>query len=52
MIEKIRAEKNQVVRVWHPEPIAPLIEVGNGANAEVLVGAPAYQVSNGDITKL
>jgi hypothetical protein len=52
VIDAIRAEPGQVVRCWFPEPRGPLFQLDNGANAEVLIGAPAYQLTSGDIVAL
>lgn len=47
-----RAEKRQVTRCWHPAPDCELFELGAGINAQVLIGDPAYQVTDGDIVTL
>ena len=51
-MDAVRAEPGQVVRCWFPEPRGALFELPNGANAEVLIGAPAYQLTSGDIVAL
>lgn len=48
----MRNESRIVVRCWHPEEHEALFDVGNGVNAEVLMGNPAYQVSSGEIVAL
>lgn len=37
-----------MTRVWYPEPRGDLLDMGNGINAAVHIGAPAYQVSTGE----
>ena len=48
----MRAEKRLVTRIWHPEAVGDLFDIGNGVNAVVVVGDPAYQVTSGDIVAL
>lgn len=52
LTEAVRAEKAQVSRAWHPAPEGQVIELKNGSNAAVEVGAPAYQLTTGDIITL
>lgn len=49
VLEAARADKRLATRVWFPEPRGDLVDVGNSINAAVLIGAPAYQVSSGEI---
>jgi len=49
VIDAARADARLATRVWYPDPRGDLLDLGNGINAEVLIGAPAYQVSTGDI---
>lgn len=49
VIEAARNDARLVSRVWYPDPRGDLLDLGNGINAAVLIGAPAYQVSTGDI---
>lgn len=52
LIEAVRAEPAQVSRCWHPEPKAEVVELKNGSNAAVEVGAAAYQLTTGEIITL
>lgn len=52
LIEAVRSEPAQVSRAWHPAPKGQVIELKNGSNAAVEVGAPAYQLTTGDIITL
>lgn len=47
-----RAETRIVTRMWYPERRPALFNLGNGINAEVLIGDPAYQVTSGEIVAL
>ena len=47
----VRGESRQIARVWHPDPLAALVPLKNGSNAEVLIGEPAYQLVTGEIVK-
>lgn len=51
-MQAARADKRVVTRVWFPEERGDLLDVGNGINAQVLVGDPAYQVTSGEIVAL
>lgn len=48
----MRAEKRQVVRCWYPESRGELFDLGRDINAQVLIGDPAYQVTDGEIVSL
>jgi hypothetical protein len=52
VIEAARADARLATRVWYPEPRGELLDIGNGINAVVLIGAPAYQVSTGEIVNI
>lgn len=49
VITAARKDVRLATRIWYPEPRGDLFGLGNGINAEVLIGAPAYQVSSGEI---
>lgn len=42
----------QVSRCWHPAPPGDLVEALNGSMIAVHVGAPAYQLTSGEIVAL
>lgn len=48
----IHAEKQQVVRCWHPAPQGDLAQLKNGSNVEVSAGEAAYQLTTGEIIAL
>lgn len=48
----VKAEKRLITRIWHPEALGDLFDLGNGINAQVLTGDPAYQVTSGEIVVL
>lgn len=52
VITAARKDARLTTRIWYPEPRGHLFDIGNGINAEVLVGAPAYQVSSGEIVAI
>lgn len=52
MITAARAEHRQVTRIWYPDERPALFELDNGSNASVVIGDPAYQVSDGEIVAL
>jgi hypothetical protein len=52
LMEVIKAEKRMVVRCWHPEPQSQVGEWKDGINFEVKQGAPAYQLTTGEIVSL
>ena len=52
LMAAIHSEKAQVVRCWHPEAKHDLAQLKNGANIEVKVGNPAYQLTTGEIVSL
>lgn len=51
-MQAARKDGRLVTRVWFPEPRGDLLDIGNGINAQVLVGDPAYQVTSGEIVAL
>ena len=52
LTDAVHDERRQVVRMWFPEQRDALYALGNGTNAEVLIGEPAYQVTSGEIVAL
>lgn len=42
------AKQGTVTRIWHPAPPHELHHLGNGVHADVLEGAPAYQLTTGE----
>jgi hypothetical protein len=48
VMEAARKDGRLVTRMWYPEPRGDLFDLGNGINAAVLIGPPAYQVSSGE----
>jgi hypothetical protein len=52
VITAARADARLTTRIWYPEPRGDLLDIGNGINAQVLIGAPAYQVSSGEIVAI
>jgi len=51
-MQAARAESRLATRVWFPEDRGELLDLGNGINAQILVGEPAYQVTSGEIVAL
>lgn len=51
-MDAARGESRLVTRVWYPEQRHALLDLGNGINAEVLIGDPAYQLTSGEIVAL
>jgi len=52
VIEPARKDARLTTRIWYPEPRGDLFDLGNGINAQVLIGSPAYQVSSGEIVAI
>jgi hypothetical protein len=48
----VQAEKRQVVRMWHPDKIDPLIQAKNGSGIEVNTGTARYQLTTGEIIEV
>lgn len=51
-MDAARKDIRLATRIWFPEPRGDLFDLGNGINAAILVGAPAYQVSSGEIVAI
>lgn len=52
MMELVRKAPHQVTRCWHPAPRGELVDLGRDRMAQVLVGEPAYQMTDGRIVKV
>jgi hypothetical protein len=52
LVKAALAEPRHVVRLWHPAAEGELLDLGNGINAEIQVGDPAYQLTSGEIVAL
>lgn len=47
-----KADKRLVACLFHPDAAVGLQDMGDGVNANVLVGNPAYQLTSGEIVAL
>lgn len=52
LVDIVRAEKRQVVRMWHPDKFDPLIQAKNGSSIEVNTGTARYQLTTGEIIEI
>lgn len=51
-MDAARKDARLATRIWYPEARGELFDLGNGINAAVLIGPPAYQVSSGEIVAI
>jgi hypothetical protein len=52
LIEIVRNESRQVVRMWHPDRQDPVVHARNGSGIEVNTGKPRYQLTTGEIIEV
>lgn len=48
----VRAVREQVSRCWHPDARGDILPMPNGSNVAVAIGAPAYQLSSGEVVNV
>lgn len=50
-VKNVHSTDHQIATVWHPEADGEVLDTSHG-NVRVQVGAPAYQLTTGEIIPL